>query len=307
MMKIGLGLRGLNFHPFFFSHGQPASDDITRKVIGWAHTVGFDGIEMEDCWVNFYEYTDEQLIAFKYLFVSMDMPVPCFKVRNKSLCHPAVREENREKLLRAVDIAELLESQVISVSLAASSKVYGVPEVSLLGSRNPPDCSREASEEDFKRTAETLKEVAEKAEKGAIMIAIEVHQYSVADTSASTLKLLEAIGMDNVRVNPDLGNMLWAYDEPVESWVESLGKLAPLTVWWHCKNLHRIHVPEIGRAFFVPTALGDGDIDYRYAITEMHKAGYDGYLLIEGVKGRDVLTLSRKSLEYVRSVFSDLI
>ena len=95
-MKVAFGLMGVNWFPFFFAHGRPASDDVTRKVFEWARSVGFDGVEMEDCWVNFYEYSDRQVLDFKSMLDSLDMPVPCFKVRHQSLCDPTVGEENKK-------------------------------------------------------------------------------------------------------------------------------------------------------------------------------------------------------------------
>ena len=161
------------------------------------------------------------------------------------------------------------------------------------------------SNQDFEVTADALSFIGEYAKGIGVSVAIEMHQYSVADTSASTLKLLQAIGMDNIGVNPDLGNVIWAYEELAESWDQALMALAPWTIWWHCKNMYRIHIPETHRAFFVPSSLAEGEIDYRYAIAIMRQAGYDGYLLIEGIHNHDMLSLSKKSLEYVRSVLSN--
>ena len=305
-MKVAFGLMGVNWYPFSFARGQPAPDDVTRKVFDWARSAGFDGVEMEDCWVDFYEYPDQQVLAFRSMLDALGMPVPCFKVRHKSLCDPEVGEENKQKLTRSLEIASLLGARIVSVSLAKSPDAYGVPEGDLIGRTCPPGSSQDASDQDFERTVEALSSIGAHAKGLGVSVAIEVHQFSVADTSESTLKLLDAVGLDNIRVNPDLGNMVWAYEEPAESWDQGLMALAPWTIWWHCKNMHRVHVPELHRAFFVPSSLAEGEIDYRYAIAIMRQAGYEGHLLIEGVHNHDMLSLSKKSLEYVRSVLSHL-
>ena len=63
---------------------------------------------------------------------------------------------------------------------------------------------------------------------------------------------------------------------------QAIAALASRSRYWHCKNLYRVHVPEIDRSYFVRVPLPDGDIDYRFAISAMVDAGYDGYLAIEG-------------------------
>jgi sugar phosphate isomerase/epimerase len=77
-------------------------------------------------------------------------------------------------------------------------------------------------------------------------------------------------------------------------------------VYWHCKNLLRIHIPELKRSFYQRVPLPDGDIDYRFAISAMHDAGYTGYLAVEGGNLGDQLSQDQRSLEYARGIFKDL-
>jgi sugar phosphate isomerase/epimerase len=109
-----------------------------------------------------------------------------------------------------------------------------------------------------------------------------------------------------VGANPDLGNIFWQYEQPEETSEAAIVALAPRARYWHCKNLVRTHIPELRRAFYTRVPLGEGEIDYRFAIAAMVDAGYRGYLAVEGAREGDQLTLDGRSAAYARSILADL-
>ncbi len=112
--------------------------------------------------------------------------------------------------------------------------------------------------------------------------------------------------LPNVGVNPDLGNLYWTYEEPEEHIEQCIVALAPKAKYWHCKQLMRVHVPELERAYFIKVPLPDGDIDYRFALAAMVDAGYQGYMAIEGCREGDQLYRDGKSAAYAREVLKEL-
>jgi sugar phosphate isomerase/epimerase len=166
--------------------------------------------------------------------------------------------------------------------------------------------SRLASEADFEATAKQLKHFGKVAADHGLDISIEVHQGSIADNSKTTIHLLDMVGLDNVGANPDLGNIYWHYTQPEETNEQAIVALAPRSTYWHCKNLRRLHIPELNKAWYIRVPLDDGDIDYRFAISAMVDAGYKGYLAVEGSNLGDQLTHDKRSADYVRSVLADL-
>jgi sugar phosphate isomerase/epimerase len=166
--------------------------------------------------------------------------------------------------------------------------------------------SRTATEADFERTADQLRRFGKLAGELGVEIAVEVHQGSIADNSTSALHLIDLVGLDNVGLNPDLGNIYWHYEFAEETSEAAIVALAPRAKYWHCKNLRRIHIPEIHRAFFQRVPLPDGDIDYRFAIGAMLDAGYRGYLAVEGAMEGDQLTKDGRSAAYVRDILNSL-
>jgi sugar phosphate isomerase/epimerase len=166
--------------------------------------------------------------------------------------------------------------------------------------------SRAAGAAEFERTADQLRNFGTLAADLGVDLSIEVHQGSIADNSVATLHLLDLIDLDNVGANPDLGNIYWHYEYPDETSEAAIVALAPRSKYWHCKNLLRIHIPELHRALYQRVPLPDGDIDYRFAIAAMVDAGYRGYLAVEGAREGDQLSADGRSAAYVRDILASL-
>ena len=166
--------------------------------------------------------------------------------------------------------------------------------------------SHTASAEEYERTARELQVLADEAADQGVTISIEVHQNSIVDNSWSALHLHRLVDRPNLGINPDLGNIYWTYDIPDETSEEAIANLAPVSTYWHCKNLYRVYQPQAQRSVFVHAPLPDGEIDYRFAISAMRAANYDGYLAIESARSGDVILKDTRSVEYVRSILSEL-
>lgn len=233
--------------------------------------------------------------------------VPCVVVRGGGgLTHPRTMHENRKRMEQAVRFASWIGAGVANTTVGTPAIDPGKRGSSNTGDSLSQGSSRLASEDDYERTAKGLREVGAIASDLGVDIAIEVHQHSIVDNSWSALHLLRLIDCKNVGVNPDLGNIYWTYDVPEETSEEAIVALAPYAKYWHCKNLHRIHIESLEKSIFVRVPLPDGDIDYRFAITAMRKANYQGYLAIEGLQFGDQLTGDGKGATYARAILHEL-
>ncbi len=139
-----------------------------------------------------------------------------------------------------------------------------------------------------------------------LTIAIELHHHSITDNSWSILKLLKEVNRPNVGVNPDLKNMVWAYDSPEESCEDAIRALAPHAKYWHCMNISRIPLPGVENTVFIKNPLSEGELNFRFLIATMLEAGYTGYLAIEGVQSGDQLHIDGQSAAYARSLIDEL-
>ena len=312
-MKIAYAFRRGTFYPYeavtevygehSVSWGLPTGDSL-GPFLQKVNEFGFDGIELGFDVFGGFEATESGARQFQTMLE--DAGAPCVAIRaGGGLCQPNVAAENRRRLETAVRIAGWIGVGVVNTAL------FTWPRNRTLGSigvGNPvqPGSSQLATEEDFIRTARVLGEVGEMAGEEGVVITVEVHQHSIADNSWSTLRLLELTDSPHVFANPDLGNIYWNFDEPEETTEAAIVALAPRSKYWHCKNLYRVHAPEKERAYFIIVPLPDGNIDYRFAISAMVEAGYDGYLAIEGATMGDQLYKDRRSFEYVSQILSEV-
>jgi sugar phosphate isomerase/epimerase len=219
-----------------------------------------------------------------------------------ALAHPQSGPAARERLEAAIRYAGWLGAEIVNSALVSPATHPGGPGSGRQGETVSQGASRTASEQDFVGEAEHLRTYGQMATDAGVRISIEVHQGSIADNSWATLHLLDLVGMDSVGANPDLGNIYWQYEQPEETAEAAIVALAPRAVYWHCKNLRRVHIPDLHRAIFQRVPLADGDLDYRFAVSAMLDAGYRGYLAIEGVQYGDQLTQDRRSLDYVKEL-----
>jgi len=220
--------------------------------------------------------------------------------------HPKQVAGSRRGWEAAIKTAALIGAKVVNSAVSSPSPHRGGAGDRGVGERTNQVSSRLATHSQYEMTAKHLREVGGIAADHGIELSIEMHQNSVADNAWSCLHLLEMIDCPNVGVNPDLGNLYWNYDEPEETNEEAISKLAPKATYWHCKQLQRVHIPELERAYFLKVPLPDGEIDYRFAISAMVAAGYQGYLAIEGCREGDQIYGDGRSVAYCRELLREL-
>jgi sugar phosphate isomerase/epimerase len=235
-----------------------------------------------------------------------DAGLPCAAVRGGGASlRPQEMGRNRERMEAAIRAAVGLGAPVVNASISMprpSTDRSALPwgEATSWGS------SRDATEADFERAAAAFATVAPLAADHGVQIAIEVHQHCLIDNSWSALHLMERIHHPAVGLNPDLGNVYWAYHIPEENLEQAMAAMAPHAKYWHMKNLRRTYVPGAEFALFHQTPLPDGEIDYRFAVSAMLAAGYSGDFAIEGLRLGDAITADARSGAYVRDLIREL-
>jgi sugar phosphate isomerase/epimerase len=265
--------------------------------------MGFDGIELGlDYFSDHLSEAKGEASELKNLLEEFGLP--CLALRGGGgLALPKNAEGNLRRLEKMVEIGSVLKVNVINTTATTESRKIGAG--SERGGKNPHGSSRDATHEDFERLAASITTIGEIASGFGIIVSLEVHQNSIIDNSWSALHFLNMVESRNVFLNPDLGNVLWNYDIPEENLEDCIVALAPHSKYWHCKNLQRIYLPEVGHSYFVRCPLPDGDIDYRYAIGAMLDAKFDGYIAIEGATDGDFITKDLKSLMYMKKIVSE--
>ncbi len=300
-MQIAYAYRRGTFYPY---HGMElAPRELRPRYWRKVKAMGFDGVELP---VMAEPGRSSEETARELRAELADAGLVCAAVRGGGgLHHPRVAAQNRRRLEEAIRFAAAAGARIVNSIMGGPLPYpqrpgtgYGEP-VTQLGSRI-------ASEAEYERTARGLQELAARAADAGVELSIEVHQHSLVDNSWSALHLLELVDRPNVGVNPDLGNIYWCYDVPEESCEAAIVALAPKAKYWHCKNLRRVHIPDLQKAIFLQVPLPDGEIDYRFAIQAMLDAGYQGYLAVEGLRLGDQYHGDARSVAYVRQLLDEL-
>ena len=135
------------------------------------------------------------------------------------------------------------------------------------------------TEEEFARVSNRLRELGRQAAEFGLTVIVENHGGLMA-TSNDCLRLFEAIGMDNVKLNYDAANFVHYGGEDALTALKATRDIIGFT---HLKN-----VSENGFQKGVFCRVKDGVIDYRPILAEL-KTFYSGCLCLEYEKPEDVM------------------
>jgi len=146
--------------------------------------------------------------------------------------------------------------------------------------------SEYVTDRQWENGVEGIKHFAELAKEEGITIAIETHPNTLADTISSTLKLIEEVNMENVKINLDIYN-IWEQEQ--KSPLEIIEALYPHTVYIHTKNADlkegRVnqfnYVMDKDRELSAVRSLKEGDLDYNIILKELLRREYNGYIAVE--------------------------
>jgi sugar phosphate isomerase/epimerase len=307
LMKLCYALRRGVFYPSTRdAFGEmPPTAELRRTYLPLVKRRGFDGVEVPAIGLDGEGADEAPARALADELRDAGLPIVCVR-GGGPVGHPLAGAAARKRLEHAIRVASWVGASVVNTAMVSPATDPAGPGHDRRGETVSQGASRTATEGDFERHADALRKAGRLAGDLGLKVSIEVHQGSIADNSQATLHLLDLIGLPNVGANPDLGNILWHYEWPDETSEAAILALAPRAVYWHCKNLLTTHVPELHRTFFTRVPLPDGEIDYRFAISAMRDAGYEGYLAVEGAQRGDQLHADGRSADYVRSVLADL-
>lgn len=303
-MKISYAPRRAAFYPYDGGSGWEVPTKAVRHAyLTKVRALGFAGIE-----IGLGQGVGTSEAEIRALRQDLETAgVPCAAVRGGGgFANSQGAAHNRQRVHDAIRMAAWIGSNLVNMTVSTPPTDPHGDGAQGTGERISQGGSRTATEADFAITAQYLREAAALAADLGVAISIEMHQHSIADNAWSCLHLLELVDRPNVGINPDLGNLYWTYEEPEESLEACIVALAPHAKYWHCKSLARAHIPQLERAYFRRVPLPEGEIDYRFAITAMAAAGYDGYLAIEGVPLGDQLFNDGRSLAYCQQILHEL-
>jgi sugar phosphate isomerase/epimerase len=275
----------------------PGSHDATPEL--WADAfeevagAGFDCVDLTDSWVRVGDLSSDRLGELTSAATKSGVRFASISAIRRSVIDAASGEENLAYSHRTLEAAAALGIGVVSFGL---HQALTPEQTSRLWFWTVPGHVDDPANWDLAVTR--LRELGAHAAELGLLVSLEMYEDTFLGTGDSSVRLVEDIGLDNVGLNPDIGNLVRLH-RPIESWRELVEKTMPYTNFWHVKNYSRDEAPERDAYFAVPAPMQFGLIDYRFAFRTAIANGFQGVICAENYGG-DGLGVSAANRDYLR-------
>ncbi len=259
---------------------------------------GFEAAELTDTWLKVADLGAAQLHDLSTLANEADIQLLAVALIRRSVIDQQSGDSNLDYSHRAIDAAASLNAKVVSVGLhepltpEQKQATWFWTEV---GPHNDP-----ADRDRWELAVTRLRELGAHASEVGLLLSLEMYEDTYLGTADSAVALVDEIGLDNVGLNPDTGNLIRLH-RPVEPWDEVLARTLPYANYWHVKNYTRDERPQDGFFTSSPAPLELGLINYRAGLDLALRLGYAGILTCEHYGG-DGLSVSATNLDYLRRI-----
>lgn len=267
----------------------------------WARTLtdiadaGFDRVDLTDSWLRVADLDESGLRDLAAVSAEAGvMPTSISAIRCSVIDH-AHGDDNLAYSHRTLDAAAALGIETVSFGLHQALTPQQHEQLwfwTVPGHQDDPA--------DWDLAVSRLRELGRHAAELGILVSLEMYEDTFLGTADSAVRLVEEIGLDNVGLNPDVGNLVRLH-RPVEDWRELYAATLPYANYWHLKNYSRDEAADGSWQTAVPTTLDAGVIDYRWAVREAIALGYRGLFTCEHYGG-DSLAMCGRAQEYLRRV-----
>jgi len=270
----------------------------------WAATVadvsdaGFTEIDPTDSWIRLADLEKSRLDEFMGVLRDANLTVPGISTARRSILDKQFGAEYLAYSHRVIDTAAAIGA--MSVSFGLFQALTPAQQKALWfwtadGHKDP-----ENDPEEWNRAVVGLRELGRHAAEVGLEMSLEMYEDTYLGTADSSVRLVEDIGLDNVGINADLGNLVRLH-RPVEHWESMMKKVAPYAKFWHAKNYYRTEDETSGLIVTAPAPLEFGVISYRKAIRWALEHGFNSPFLLEHYGG-DGLSVSATNREYLRRI-----
>lgn len=153
--------------------------------------------------------------------------------------------------------------------------------------------SEAMNQQDWELATNSLTKACVEADKYGIYLAMEMHDSCFTDTETATLRLINEVKADNLKVNYQPSFRLAPDRE-----LKSLQAVREFTINVHAQN--RIRLASKPGEKLELARLAEGVADYRAIVEELQSIDYSKFISIEFVQGPDQLDALRQDIEYLR-------
>jgi len=287
----------LNF-PGFDGEGR-SLQDLPREV--WLSDLcevaeaGFSHVDPTDSWLRVADLTSTRLAEFASALAEAGLRATTLSTARRSVIDPEVGDENLAYSHRVIEAASVLGISTVSFGLFRPLNATQQQALWFWTAQGPVD-----QPDQWDLAVRRLADLGRHAADLGINVSLEMYEDTFLGSADSSIRLVEEIGLANVGLNPDLGNLLRLH-RPIEHWQRTAEKVLPYANYWHVKNYSRIEDGNSGVIFAVPTSLELGTINYRWAVNFAIDHGFKGAFCVEHYGG-DGLSVSASNRDYLRRI-----
>lgn len=276
-----------------------AGDDAWAQVLREVRLAGFDHVDLTDGWLPVGDLPSHRQDALGELLAGEGLGVSAISVSRRSILDhdPAAAAENVAYSYRTIDAAARLGIDVVCLGL---HQALTPAQQRALWFWHEPGAADPDDPEVYRHAVATFRALGAYAAEQGVALSLEMYEDTYLGTADSCVRMIEDIGLGNVGLNPDVGNIVRLH-RPVEDWRTQFAKMLPHTNYMHVKNYFRDVDVATGAYFSSPAPLELGVISYREVMTMALDAGFEGPLCVEHYGG-DGLSVAARNRDYLRTI-----
>ena len=277
-------------------HVNDADASVWTEVLTEVKEAGFANADLTDSWVRPGDLGKERLAEFKQTAEEVGIGIPVISAIRRSVIEESSWEANLAYSHRTIDAAAELGCEVVSFGLHQAITPEQQKQLwfwAVEGYKDPV-----GDKEAWNNAVSRLRELGRHAAEVGVLLSLEMYEDTYLGTADSSVQLVQDIGLANVGLNPDLGNLIRLH-RPIEDWREMVAKTLPYSNYWHMKNY--IRDEDVVRDVYVtmPAPMESGLINYREAFKLALSVGFQGILCTEHYGG-DGLSVTASNQDYLR-------
>ncbi|WP_097143261.1 sugar phosphate isomerase/epimerase family protein [Rhizobium subbaraonis] len=287
-------------YPNIMGDGRSVQD---QSVEEWAETLadvvdaGFTELDPTDSWLRLADLAPVRLESFIELVHSLGLTIPAISTSRRSVIDAEKGDEYLAYSHRVIDTAKTIGAGSVSFGFfepLTEAQKQALWFWTVDGAKNPGDSDI------WNKAVRRIRELGRHAEELGIEVSLEMYEDTYLGTAQSAVRFVEEVGLPNVGINADLGNLIRLH-RPMEHWQEMMAKVAPYAKYWHVKNYTRTEDPASGVIVTHPAPLESGIINYRAAIRMALAYGFSSPFLCEHYGG-DGLSVCASNRDYLRRI-----
>jgi sugar phosphate isomerase/epimerase len=278
------------------THINDADSSAWAEAFTEVKEAGFANADLTDSWVRPGDLSRDRLAEFQQVAAEVGIGIPAISAIRRSVIDEANWEANLAYSHRTIDAAAELGCEVVSIGLHQAITPEQQKQLwfwTVEGHKDPVD-----DRETWGKAVSRIRDLGRHAAEVGVLLSLEMYEDTYLGTADSSVNLVQDIGLPNVGLNPDLGNLIRLH-RPVEDWRELVAKTLPFSNYWHLKNYFRDE--DVARDMYVtmPAPMESGLINYREAFKLALSVGFQGILCTEHYGG-DGLSVAASNQDYLR-------